>query len=346
MARPSNHNPESDTTAGSMESRSQEKSAPDTGNTAENSATAAAGTDSSVVGKAAESAGLRDSRNVGSSTAAADKAKQALPPGSSGSKAAGEKTSGSQQPGTQPPPRGLASLFEKSEIKELFRTYLVIMCVIEGFIFFVNFMTQLGPESVPFPWKSYFFAAFSIPLAITFLLGIIVISFDRYIFGHQGLGDGADDFFQAAAETRSRIHKLHAFLYVIRQAPFLIGLLILVALSAIAYKLDVILAVIGQVGERTAHYIFVGLAVIFAVGVVIGLIWIFLNYNLRKKAMEFEYQYKKDVVEKTGLVFVGGNRMMDNQGRMISLSQAQQLTHQPNNGNDPPALVIEPEQDT
>jgi hypothetical protein len=38
--------------------------------------------------------------------------------------------------------------------------------------------------------------------------------------------------------------------------------------------------------------------------------------------------------------------MMDNQGRMISLSQAQQLTHQPNDGDDPPALVIEPEQDT
>ncbi len=251
-----------------------------------------------------------------------------------------------QAAAVDPPPRGLASLFEKSEIKDLFRSYLVVMCVIEGFIFFVNFMTQLGPESVPFPWKSYFFAAFSIPLAITFLLGIIVISFDRYIFGYQGLGEEADEFFQTAAETRSRIHKLHAFLYVIRQAPFLIGLLVLVALSAVAYKLDVILAVIGHVGERTAQYIFVSLSVVFAVGVGVGLIWLFLNYSLRKKAMEFEYQYRKDVVEKTGLVFVSGDRMMDSQGRMLPLNQARRrLTRRPEDDSSLPALVIEPEGD-
>jgi hypothetical protein len=336
MVQPCNHNPEPNTAADSAKSTQQEPAATISGNPTED-------TNSPTSKKPAENAAANPSSHTLKQESAATTASSSHnpPPHTPGAGFSREKG-----PKTAQPPRGLASLFETKEIKELFRTYLVIMCVIEGFIFFVNFMTQLGPESVPFPWKSYFFAAFSIPLAITFLLGIIVISFDRYIFGHQGLGDGADDFFQAAAETRSRIHKLHAFLYVIRQAPFLIGLLILVALSAIAYKLDVILAVIGQVGERTAHYIFVGLAVIFAVGVVVGLIWIFLNYSLRKKAMEFEYQYKKDVVEKTGLVFVGGNRMMDNQGRMISLSQAQQLTHQPNDGDDPPALVIEPEQDT
>ncbi len=250
-----------------------------------------------------------------------------------------------KNPGRRAPqPRGLASLFEKHEIKELFRSYLIIICVIEGFIFFVSFLSQLGPETVPFPWKSYFFAAFSVPLAITFLLGIIVISFDRYIFGHQTFPRELGDLFQSASETRSRIHKFHAFLYVIRQVPFLVGLLSLVALSGIAYKLDDILAVIGHAGERTAHYLFIGLGAVFAVAVVVGLIWLFLNYNLRKKTLEFEYQYKKDVVEKTGLILLGNDRVMDQQGNMLSFNRMRGLTHQSDrNKDEPPALVVDPE---
>ncbi|MBN2706843.1 MAG: hypothetical protein JXR89_10425, partial [Deltaproteobacteria bacterium] len=83
----------------------------------------------------------------------------------------------------QPRPqlKGIAALFEREELKDLFRTYLITICVIEGFIFFVSFLSQLGPENVPFPWKSYFFSAFITPLVITFLLGVIVISFDRYL---------------------------------------------------------------------------------------------------------------------------------------------------------------------
>ena len=255
----------------------------------------------------------------------------------------GKKTGGHKQQ-----PLGLASLFEKKELKDLFQTYLVTLCVIEGFIFFVSFLSQLGPESAPFPWKACFFAAFTVPLAITFLLGVIVISFDRYIFGHHERLGEASEFMQAAAETRSKIHKLHAFLYVVRQAPFLLGLLSLVALSGIAYKLDAILAVIGHVGERTAHYLFIGLAITLAVGAVGGLIWLFLNYNLRKKAMEFEYQYKKDVVEKTGLVFIGGDRVMDNQGRLLSLDQMQTLSlpatgeSDESDDDDDRTVIIEP----
>ncbi|MEA3334193.1 MAG: hypothetical protein U9Q58_11455 [Pseudomonadota bacterium] len=240
-------------------------------------------------------------------------------------------------------PKGIAALFEKEEIKELFRTYLITICVIEGFIFFVSFLSQIGPETVPFPWKSYFFAAFIIPLTITFLLGIIVISFDHYIFGHQGIADEINSLYQSAAETRSRIHKFHAFLYVIRQVPFLFGLIALVALSGVAYKLDDILAVIGDVGGRTAHYLFIGLAVVFGVAVVIGLIWMLLSYNLRKKTLEYQFQYKKDVIDKTGLVILGEDRVMDGDGRILSFGHLQELSHKAkSNDDDDEILVIEP----
>ena len=238
-------------------------------------------------------------------------------------------------------PKGIAALFEKEELKGLFRTYLITICVIEGFIFFVSFLSQMGPETVPFPWKSYFFAAFIIPLTITFLLGIIVISFDRYIFGHQPLVDEIGNLFQTATETRSRIHKFHAFLYVIRQIPFLLGLLSLVVLSGIVYKLDDILTVVGHVGERTAHYLFIALAVVFTVAVVIGLIWMFLSYSLRKKTLEYQYQYKKEVIDKTGLVILGEDRVMNREGRIISFGQIQEIVHKPKPDDDDKTLIID-----
>ncbi len=237
--------------------------------------------------------------------------------------------------------KGVAALFEKEELKDILRCYLGTIFVIEGFIFFVSFLSQIGPESVPFPWKSYFFAAFIIPLTITFLLGIIILSFDRYIFGHQNISDEVSNIFQAASETRSRIQKFHASLFVIRQFPFLLGLLSLLVLSVTAYKLNDILVVVGHVGERTAHYLFIGLAVLLAIAVVIGLIWMFLSYNLRKKTLEYEFQYKKEVIEKTGLILIGADRVMNSDGRMLSFNNLRELTGKQSPGKDIDTVIID-----
>jgi hypothetical protein len=248
-----------------------------------------------------------------------------------------KKNRGSNRPQT----KGVAALFEKEELKDLLRSYMVAIFIIEGFIFFVSFLTQIGPEAVPFPWKSYFFAAFIIPLTITFLLGIIVLSFDRYIFGHYNLSDEVSDIFQAASETQSRIQKFHASLYVIRQFPFLLGLLSLLVLSVIAYKLNDILVVVGHVGERTAHYLFIGLAVLLAIAVVVGLIWMFLSYSLRKKTLEYEFQYKKEVIEKTGLILVGGDRVMNRDGRVLSFDNLRELSGRPSPDKNIDTVVID-----
>jgi hypothetical protein len=241
----------------------------------------------------------------------------------------------------RPQAKGVAALFEKEELKDLLRSYLVAIFIIEGFIFFVSFLSQIGPENVPFPWKSYFFAAFTIPLTITFLLGIIILSFDRYIFGHQNISDEVSDIFQAASETRSRIQKFHASLYVIRQFPFLLGLLSLLVLSVTAYKLNDILVVVGHVGERTAHYLFIILAVLLAIAVVVGLIWMFLSYNLRKKTLEYEFQYKKEVIEKTGLVLIGADRVMNRDGRVLSFNNLRELTGKQSPDKDVDTVVID-----
>lgn len=73
--------------------------------------------------------------------------------------------------------KGVASLFDDYEIKDLFRRYIQLLIVVEVLIFLVCWVYQLGldqvavtgaPVDVPFPWKAYFLVAFSAPVALTF----------------------------------------------------------------------------------------------------------------------------------------------------------------------------------
>ena len=253
-----------------------------------------------------------------------------------------EKVEHKKENKSSTPLKGIATLFEREELKDLFIKYLILIGVIEGFIFFVSFISQLGPENVPFPWKSFFFAAFIVPLTITFLLGIIVIGFDRYLYGHQPGGDEGGSGHLSAAEHQSRIHKFHAAIYVIRQVPFLLGLLLLVVLAAVGYKLDVIMSVIGHIGEETVFYVSVGLAVVLGATLLMGLIWMFMSYNLRKKNMEYQYQYKKDVVEQTGMIILDDDRIMDNKGMLLTDNRPRQLPPADTSGaddHDDPILI-------
>ncbi|MDY0189916.1 MAG: hypothetical protein RBR22_04200 [Desulfuromonas sp.] len=252
-----------------------------------------------------------------------------------------EQAKNTQAPSSASSPlrKGMAALFEREELKDLFMKYLILIGVIEGFIFFVSFISQLGPENVPFPWKSYFFAAFIVPLTITFLLGVIVLGFDRYLYGHQPSEASAGTGL-SPAEQQGRIHKFHSFIYVIRQVPFMLGLLVLVVLSGVAYKLDGILAVIGHVGAETAHYALVVLSVVLGVGTLLGLVWMIMSYNLRKKAMEYQYQYKKDVVDKTGMIILENDRVMDKQGKLISHDDVARIENK-KDGKADDAILIE-----
>ena len=81
--------------------------------------------------------------------------------------------------------KGIASLFDKEELKKFFKNYLILIAIAETFVFFVSFVSQLGPDNTPFPWESYFFAAFIIPIAITFLLGVCIMGFNTYLFGEE-----------------------------------------------------------------------------------------------------------------------------------------------------------------
>jgi len=72
------------------------------------------------------------------------------------------------------------------------------------------------------------------------------------------------------------------------------------------------------------------------------LVWMFMSYILRKKSMEFQYQYKKDVVDKTGLIILENDRVMDQQGNMLTHDDVAQLEHRRDDDSDnSDAILIE-----
>jgi len=80
--------------------------------------------------------------------------------------------------------RGIAALYDDKERKDLFRKYLYLLGWVELAILLTCWLYQIGDsghdgESV-FPWRLYFVIAFLAPVAVTFLLGIAVVGFNKY----------------------------------------------------------------------------------------------------------------------------------------------------------------------
>jgi hypothetical protein len=88
----------------------------------------------------------------------------------------------------------------------------------------------------------------------------------------------------------------------------------------------------------------IALAVVLGAALILGTIWMFMSYNLRKKNMEYQYQYKKDVVEQTGMIILDDERIMDNKGKLLTGNRQRQLSHQSSADDDDTILIDNHEQ--
>ncbi|VVS93221.1 hypothetical protein [Desulfoluna spongiiphila] len=214
---------------------------------------------------------------------------------------------------------GVASLFDAEEIKEYFNTFFILLSGIEFVIFVAHFIGSIGPESGPFPWKQYFFVSFIAPLVMVFLIGLVVIGFNFYLFGNAPdiePEEGADG--EEEGRGRGNLGRtFQSFVSVIHQLPALAGIFILGLGSVVLYKLDVILATIGHVGERTAYYLFIGLGALVAGTLIFLLFWLFWKFKLQKYQMEQRWNYRNRVMEKTGLIILDNNTVINEEGKVL-----------------------------
>lgn len=229
--------------------------------------------------------------------------------------------------------KGIATLFDDTERKQLFRKYLFFLGWVEVAILVITVLYQLGnqgydqngPIPIPFPWRMYFVISFLTPVAITFLIGVIIVGFDKYFTDPDHIQDEnilstaatATEADSAAAGLHSatRMQKFHDVVHQLQRLPFLSLLLLLAVAVAVFSKLDTILAFVGAVGESSVRILLISIGVLVTLAAIFALVLILLSYKLRKKSME--YQYKTEMGQRFGLLILEDNTVLNGEGRLL-----------------------------
>lgn len=214
-------------------------------------------------------------------------------------------------------PIGIATMLERQEIKEYFNAFFILIGSIELVIFLAHFIGSIGPAKSPFPWKQYFFISFISPLVILIIVGLIVVGFNNYIFGDNlSPTDIEAPSFRDTAGARLTYSFRH-FFSAIRQIPVIVGFFVLSISAVILYRFDMILRFIGDVGEKTAFYGLVVLSVAAGGALIFLLFWLFWDFRLHKYKLERQWEFKKQVMEKTGLIILDNNVVLNEEGKAI-----------------------------
>jgi len=215
--------------------------------------------------------------------------------------------------------KGIASLFEERELKRFFKLYLYILFLLEILIFFISFLCQLEPIHIPFPWRYYLLASFLTPIVITFLLGVIVKSFNLFYFGLGVPVEESPAVDGVADNEKQASNKLHSSLQFFHQVPFLFMLLLLILMAIFVSQLDHVMAFVGVIGEEALVYGLTLLGILTFIGTVLACFWLVIRFKLEK--LRYQYEYKRDVMIQLGVLVTEDDQLLDHDGRVISLAK-------------------------
>jgi hypothetical protein len=220
---------------------------------------------------------------------------------------------------------GIAGILKKTEIKEYFDTLFILVGGIEFVIFIAHFIGSMGAEKGPFPWKQYFFVSFMVPVVLMFIIGLIVIGFNYYLFGSQQAAFDLEESPFVGAKMKRFGHSFKFLFSIIQQVPVLAGLFILGIGSVVLFKLDVILKVLGHIGEKTAFYLFILLCVLVAGALIFLIFWLYWQFKLQKLNIQREWEFKQRVIETSGLIILDDNTVLNKEGEVISYDKAMKV---------------------
>jgi membrane glycosyltransferase len=173
------------------------------------------------------------------------------------------------------------NFWDPLERRYVFNSFLIVVALVEVLIFVVTAIWQMdegllgGPVKViPFPWKEYLFAAFTAPLVMLFLFGVVVRGFQA--FGPEAEAGAG----QPGNGNPGR--RRHRFQFFLGLAAFL-GLLSLWLYGREVLALATLfLKTLGLGGA----YLLVAVVALAALYLPLRLI---LKYRLQKKALEYQY---------------------------------------------------------
>ena len=213
---------------------------------------------------------------------------------------------------------GIASLLERTEIKDYFNTLLILIGGVEFVIFVAHFIGSIGPDKEAFLWKQYFFISFIAPVVLIFVIGLIVVGFNYYVYGSRD----ATLFNEKSAFVGTKIkrfgHSFNFMLSVVHQVPILVGMIILGLGSVVLYKFDVVLQVLGHIGEKTAFYLLIVLCVCVVGALIYLLFCLYWKFKLHKYQIQQQWEYRQKVIEKSGLIILDNNTVVNGDGKLIT----------------------------
>ena len=221
---------------------------------------------------------------------------------------------------------GVATLFDEYELKSLLRRYVQLLIGLEVLIFLVCWVYQLGlgqvaltgePANIAFPWKAYFLVAFAMPVAVTFLAGIVVTAFNSFVYGQRGTSVIQSDVLPTGSQKLARIVNFCC------QLPFLLMLFLLGIFLGVVYNFGAIMYYLARFGEATSRFVLIGLGCILLAGTVFGVMRMVLNYKLRQKNME--YEYRREIMAHLGIAILDDATMINSQGVRLKSDQVQAL---------------------
>ncbi|MBW1856479.1 MAG: hypothetical protein JRJ00_17800 [Deltaproteobacteria bacterium] len=213
---------------------------------------------------------------------------------------------------------GIASLFDGTEIKDYFNSLLLLVGGIEFFILIAHFLSSIGPDKGPFPWKQYFLISFLAPIVLLFILGLLVLGFNYYVYGGRESTFSQEESSYVGTKMKRFGHSFRFLLSSFHQVPILVGLFALGLGSVMIYKSDVILQAIGQAGEKTAYYLLITIGVLVAIALIFLLFFLYWKFKLHKYHLHQQWEYKKRITDKYGFIILDNNTVLNEEGKIIS----------------------------
>jgi hypothetical protein len=120
-------------------------------------------------------------------------------------------------------------------------------------------------------------------------------------------------------------HSFKFLFSIIQQVPVLVGLFILGIGSIVLFKLDVILKVLGHIGEKTAFYLFIILCALISGALIFLIFWLYWQFKLQKFNIQREWEYKQRVIETSGLIILDDHTVFNKDGEVISYDKAMEV---------------------
>ncbi len=163
---------------------------------------------------------------------------------------------------------------------------------------------QLGGGKVQFnfPWTGYLVTVVVAPIIVILLVNLIGMGFYRAVHGEPAMS--SEQFDQMPEKARN-------FFSLVRGAPTIILFGGIVVLGAVLYYLDGVMSLLLKLGDSVETIVIWGTCGIVIAWCLSYCARMWLMYRTRR--LEEDYAFRREVLERTGMVILDGKNMLGSQ---------------------------------